>query len=112
MGGVTGYHKPRRAVPKKVGLPGPTEIEVIKRFLTESSNLWVEGVEFGRPASGLSMRVTYRNFNDETKQQTLLAPDVHDVEELTLLMSDVLDNISGVAMAMMERAKQRRAANA
>jgi hypothetical protein len=93
-------------------LPNPTELEVIKRFLSESSHMWVEAVRFRKPAAGLSMSVTYRNLQDETKVQTLHMPDCKDFEELTLLMSDVLDNISGVAMALMARAKARRQANA
>jgi hypothetical protein len=90
-------------------LPTPTEIEVIKRFLTESCGMWVEGVRFRTPAHGLTMVVTYRNFADETMKQTLHGPDVTDFEELTLLMSDVLDNISGVALALMQRKKARQA---
>jgi hypothetical protein len=93
----------------RVKLPTPTEIEVIKRFLTESCGMWVEGVRFRTPAHGLTMVVTYRNFADETKTQTLHGPDVTDFEELTLLMSDVLDNISGVALALMQRKKARQA---
>jgi hypothetical protein len=92
-----------------VTLPNPTEIEVIKRFLTESSGMFVEGVRFMIPAHGLTMVVTYRNFADETKTQTLHAPDVTAFEELTLLMSDVLDSISGVALALMQRKKARQA---
>jgi hypothetical protein len=60
----------------RVKLPTPTEIEVIKRFLTESSGMWVEGVRFRTPAHGLTMVVTYRNFADETMKQTLHGPDV------------------------------------
>jgi hypothetical protein len=36
----------------RVKLPTPTEIEVIKRFLTESCGMWVEGVRFRTPATG------------------------------------------------------------
>jgi hypothetical protein len=55
------------------------------------------------------MKVTYRNWADETKTQTLHGPDITSFEELTLLMSDVLDNISGVALALMQRKKARQA---
>ena len=93
----------------RLRLPNPTEIEVIKRFLSESSHMWVEAVKFSKPAAGLQMSVTYRNFADETKVQTLTMPDAKDFEELTLCMSDTLDTISGVAVALMNRAKARRA---
>lgn len=93
----------------RVNLPNPTERAVICKFLTESSGMWVEGVEYERLSSGLKMKATYRTFADETKTQTLQMDDCKEFEELTLLMSDVLDNISGVALALMERKKARQA---
>jgi hypothetical protein len=64
----------------RVKLPTPTEIEVIKRFLTESSGMWVEGVRFRTPAHGLTMVVTYRNFADETTRQMRLTHSSADAE--------------------------------
>lgn len=72
-------------------LPSPSEIETIKTFLTEVSGLFVEGVEFGKPASGLSLRVWYRDMRGNSQRRTMLGPDTKNFQDLVILMSDWLE---------------------
>lgn len=80
----------------KPRLPNPTEMAVIKAFLAESTGLHIDHVEFGRPASGVSMRVHYRDFKGFSRTQSILAPDEEGFEDIVVSMSDVLEANHGL----------------
>lgn len=96
----------------RMTLPRPDQIDTIKQFLTESSGLFVEGVEFGRPSSGISMKATYRDFYGHSQTKTILAPDTDDFQNVVVAMSDWLEQISGLALQRLQLRKERERADA
>lgn len=92
-------------------LPSPDQIKTIRQFLTDSCGWFIEGVEFGRPASGLSIKVQARDFYGHTHTKTMLCPDMHDFQDTVVLMSEWLDSLSGVAQQREQMRKFRAAGN-
>lgn len=80
-------------------LPGPSETETIRTFLQESCGLFIEHVEFGKPAAGLSIRAHYRDMRGHSGQKAVLFPDARsrgDLEDAVVALSEMLDHEAGV----------------
>lgn len=95
----------------RVRLPNQPEVETIKRFLGETSMLHIDGVEFGKPATGLSLKVTFRDFQGHAHTKTMMCPDMTDFQDAVVLMSEWLEQLSGVAQARELQRQKRIAAD-
>jgi hypothetical protein len=74
-------------------LPTPNERQAIKQFLHECTDLHIDGVDFAKLPSGVSMTVHYRDFKGHAQKKTISNPDADHmahIEDMAVLMSEWL----------------------
>ena len=74
-------------------LPSPDQRYVIKTFLAESTNTYIDAVEFEKLASGCAMIVHYRDARGFAHRKRMESPDArndNDVTDLVVLFSEWL----------------------